>query len=229
VNYPQHDANNPVKGQCEYVTEGDERTVHPEENVLQGLLLRARQGDRAAFDCLQQRLESGVLRFIRRLIGGISQSEETIQDAAREVFLALYLNLHRLSAPAMLRPFAYRVARNLCYDELRRRGRYDMASLEAMPDEGTNIPTPGPGIGETVERLYLWSEVHAAIERLPEFQRQALILYSEEDLSYAEIAEVMVTDIGTIRSRLFHARQGLIRRLRPEVLEAFGIVAQSTK
>jgi RNA polymerase sigma-70 factor, ECF subfamily len=129
----------------------------------------------------------------------------------------------------MLRPFVYRVARNVCYDELRRQGRYDTVPLDATPDEGVNLPAPGPGISEMVERLYLWAEVHAAMDRLPELQRQALILYSEEDLTYAEIAEVMATDIGTIRSRLFHARQGLMRRLRPEVLQAFGITTETVK
>jgi RNA polymerase sigma-70 factor, ECF subfamily len=199
------------------------------DDRLSALLDCARRGNRNAFDRLQAALEPKVLRFIRRLIGGISQSEEAVPDAAREVFLALYLNLNRLTEPKMLRPFVYRVARNVCYDELRRQGRYDTVPLDATPDEGVNLPAPGPGISEMVERLYLWAEVHAAMDRLPELQRQALILYSEEDLTYAEIAEVMATDIGTIRSRLFHARQGLMRRLRPEVLQAFGITTETVK
>jgi RNA polymerase sigma-70 factor, ECF subfamily len=209
------------------VTTGIAREQWADGEPLCGLLMQARRGNRAAFDALQAALETPVYRFIHRLIGGVSQSTEVEQDAAREVFLALYLNLNRLSDPSKLRPFVYRVARNVCYDELRRRGRYETVSFAETPNEETSLPAPGPGVGETVERLMLWNEVRAAIDRLPEFQRQTLILYSEEDLSYAEIAEVMGTDIGTVRSRLFHARQGLMRRLRPEVLLAFGIATET--
>ena len=61
------------------------------------------------------------------------------------------------------------------------------------------------------------------MERLPELQRQALILFSEEGLSYNEIAEAMDTSIGTVKSRLFHAKQGLRRLLRPDTLQALDV------
>jgi RNA polymerase sigma factor (sigma-70 family) len=62
--------------------------------------------------------------------------------------------------------------------------------------------------------------VKEAIDRLPEMQRQTLILYSEEQLSYAEIAVAMDTSIGTVKSRLFHAKKLLRQMLRPETLQA---------
>lgn len=62
-----------------------------------------------------------------------------------------------------------------------------------------------------------------AIDRLPEIQRQAIILYCEEDLTYAQIAEAMGTDIGTVKSRIFYGRKNLRKLLKPEILEALGI------
>jgi len=87
------------------------------------------------------------------------------------------------------------------------------ASFETIPD-GSQEPE------EVAHWLMIQLEVRETIDRLPENQRQALILYAEEGLSYAEIAEAMNTNIGTIKSRLFHAKQNLRRLVRPEVLEA---------
>ena len=69
----------------------------------------------------------------------------------------------------------------------------------------------------------LHSEVQKAINRLPEIQRQAIILYCEENLTYAQIAEAMGTDIGTVKSRIFYGRKNLRNLLKPEILEALGI------
>jgi RNA polymerase sigma-70 factor (ECF subfamily) len=85
--------------------------------------------------------------------------------------------------------------------------------LSALPDSGDEPE-------EVAHWLLIQLEVREAIDRLPEMQRQALILYSEEDLSYTEIAAVMETTVGTVKSRLFHAKQTLRRLLRPETLEA---------
>ena len=68
--------------------------------------------------------------------------------------------------------------------------------------------------------LLMYLEVQEAMERLPEVQREALILYSEENLSYAEIAEAMNTSIGTVKSRLFYAKKTLRQLLSVETLQA---------
>ena len=61
------------------------------------------------------------------------------------------------------------------------------------------------------------------MDRLPELQRQTMILYCEEDLTYAQIAEAMTTDIGTVKSRIYYGRKNLRKLLKPEILEALGI------
>jgi len=81
-----------------------------------------------------------------------------------------------------------------------------------MTAEGKFIEVQGTAEGEPFTR--------EAMDRLPEPQRQALILFADEELSYAEIAEVLGTNIGTVKSRLFHAKRTLRRLLRPETVSA---------
>ena len=187
------------------------------------LFKRAKEGDCVAFDRLQKKLELPIRRFIRRLVGGSAFEDDIVQDA----FLALYTNLGRIDPIENLRPFLFRIVRNLCYDELRRRGRFQSVTPDEDIDDADapltifvdNRPLPD----EELYSILLYSEVKEAIERLPELQRQALILYCEEDLSYEQIAEAMATDIGTIKSRIHYARKNLVKILSPDALEALGI------
>jgi RNA polymerase sigma-70 factor (ECF subfamily) len=193
---------------------------------LSALLGQAQRGDRAAFDALQAALLKPISRFVARLIG----PDEAEKDVVREAFLALYLNLDRMDRPDAILPFLYRVARNRSYDILRKQGRFDIVPLDPGPEtagvRSEYLPAHGPTPAESVERIFLWSEVRKAIDRLPEQQRQTLILYAEEDFSYPQIAEAMATDIGTVRSRLYHARRNLMRCLRPDTLQALGLAPE---
>lgn len=193
------------------------------EHAEHTLLEQARSGDRAAFDRLQTALDAPVRRFTRRLIG----QNDAEEDIARGVFLALYMNLERLENPEHLRPFVFRVVRNLCYDEQRRKGRFQVVSLDSS-GEDTDAPLHvlrdgAPPPDEVAHWALLYDEVQKAMEHLPEPQRQALILFCEEDLTYAQIAEVMAIDLGTVKSRIHHARKNLVRRLKPGIREALGI------
>lgn len=187
------------------------------------LFQQARAGDRPAFDRLQEALDMPVRRFVRRLVGSSDAEDNIVQDA----FLALYMNLERLDSTEHLRPFLFRVVRNLCYDELRRMGRFQFISLDAAPnDSDTFLPflrDPRRGPDEQLHWMLLYLEVQKAMDRLPELQRQTMILYCEEDLTYAQIAEAMTTDIGTVKSRIYYGRKNLRKLLKPEILEALGI------
>jgi len=180
------------------------------------LLSDAQDGDELAFAELQARLEPGIRRFVRRLVGAVPDAED---DIMQDVFIALYKNIERIEPAAKLRPYVYRIARNRCYDELRKMGRYESFSLDDEPATHwvsynyTISDDPAPD--EAVHWIMLYMEVQDAINKLPEMQRQTLILYSEEHLSYAEIADVMHTTIGTVKSRLYHARRALPQLLRP--------------
>jgi RNA polymerase sigma-70 factor, ECF subfamily len=180
------------------------------------LITRAQAGDDGAFGEIQLLLEPQIGRFVRRLVGD-SDTADIVQD----VFLALYKNLDSVHPPEKLRPFLYRVARNRCYDELRRRGRFDQVTLDDEPmaewvswEFAEAIPPE-----DLTHWLMLNLEVQEAMQQLPEVQRQALILYSEEEMTYTEIAEIMNTSVGTAKSRVHYARKALRKMLRPEILE----------
>ncbi len=185
------------------------------------LLKLAQQGDYDAFEQLHNALAPGLGRFVRRLIGDGQEAEDVVQDT----LLALYLNLSHIEPVEKLRPYVFRIARNRCYDMLRRYGRYEEVSMDAddpvsvrvsfqIADERSTPPE------EIAHWLLLQIEVREAMDDLPELQSQTLMLYAEEGLSYAEIAQVMGVSIGTIKSRIFHAKKNLRARLRPETLAA---------
>lgn len=181
------------------------------------LLYAAQGGDYEAFGALQLILEPEVRRFVWRLVG-----DSEADDVTQEVFVALFKNLDQIDPPAKLRPFVFRVARHRSYDALRRRGRYDPVTLDDEPlMEWISLVNAEVGRPEEIAHwLLIHLEVQEAMERLPELQRQTLILYAEEGLSYAEIAEIMETTVGTVKSRLHYAKKTLRQLLRPETLKS---------
>lgn len=194
------------------------------------LLERLCAGDPDAFDALHARLEPMIARFVRRLVGDSADADDIVQ----ETFIGFYRHAHTINPPHMLRPYLFRIARNRAYDALRRQGRYERVSLDEDEDDPVQVrigfdlaqynTTPEDAAGW----MLLLMEVRAAIDRLPELQRQALILYAEESLTYAEIAAVMEVSIGTVKSRLFHAKRSLrdllsddaLRLIREELSDA---------
>lgn len=202
--------------------EFDPYTTPYEQHEEQTLLQMAQAGDYLAFDELHQRLEAPITRFVRRLVGQLQAAEDIVQDT----FLALYVNLSKVKPDENVRPYVYRIARNRCYDLLRRQGRYEYLSLDDDTPTTVRISfdlaeqqgeTPPD---EVAHWLLLYLEVQEAMENLPELQRQALILHSEEHMTYAEIAEVMDVSVGTVKSRLHQAKKRLKALLRPETMAA---------
>jgi RNA polymerase sigma-70 factor (ECF subfamily) len=196
--------------------------VSQQPNYEHELLKLARGGNTDAFAALQALLNPPARAFTRRLIGEIDE------DIVQESFFALYMNLEKLDPPEKLRPFLFRVIRNRCYDRLRAQGRYDVVSLDEDVIVGSDtreaqIASDEPPPDERTHWLMIYAEVQQAMEKLPELQRQALILYSEARLSYEEIAEAMDVGIGTVKSRLYYAKRNLVRLLSPETVKALEV------
>lgn len=183
------------------------------------LLRLSQEGDMDAFAELQTRLESPMRRFIWRLIGTQDAEDDIVQDS----FIALYLNLDRIQPVENLRPYLFRIVRNRCYDLLRKKGRFEHMSLDDEPVESYvslyEAATDHSGPEEVTHWLMVQMEVQAAMNKLPELQRQTLILYSEENMAYNEIAEAMNCSIGTVKSRLFYAKKTLRQLISPETLQ----------
>jgi RNA polymerase sigma-70 factor, ECF subfamily len=184
------------------------------------LLLQVQARDEAAFAEVREQLEPSIRRFVRRLTGGSEAEDDIVQD----VFIALYNNLERIEPIQKLRPYAFGIARRRSYDELRQRSRYEVVSLNEEPlgDDETYIALPDDAtpLDEVTHWLMLQLEVQEAMEHLPDVQRQVLIMYCEEELSYQEIAEVLGVNLGTVKSRLHYAKRALRGLLSLETLEA---------
>lgn len=182
----------------------------------QAWLLRAQGGDSEAYAALLQALEPDLRRVIRRKIA----DEATQEDVLQEVFIRLYKHLNVLEPTQRLRPYAFRVARNACYDALRRTRAQD--SLDDEPIEMQVSFTESHRQlkpDDAVHWTLLGLEVRVAIAQLPEQQREALLLFSEDGLSYAEIAERTGVTVGTVKSRLFYAKKNLRGYLKPATLQ----------
>ena len=188
------------------------------QEIDQELLRQVQARDEHAFAELRGQIEPSVRRFVRRLTGGSEAEDDIIQD----VFFALFRNLHRIDPIEKLRPYVFGIARRRCYDELRRR-KYDTVSLDEEPEEDETylaIASDEVPPDDVTHWLLLQLEVQQAMDRLPELQRQVLIMYSEENLSYQEIAEILDTNVGTVKSRIHYAKRALRGMLRPATLEA---------
>ncbi|MCL4877566.1 MAG: sigma-70 family RNA polymerase sigma factor [Anaerolineae bacterium] len=180
--------------------------------------IAAQKGDVDAFETLQLHFEGQIKRFVRRLIG----ISDLVDDIVQDVFISLYFNLHRINPIEQIRAYLFRIARNRCFDELRR-----SRPTVSLDDEPVHLWVSYTSSGnhyesqpeEVAHWLLLHLEVQEAMDKLPELQREALIMYSEGGLSYAEIADAMVCSIGTVKSRLYHAKQNLRNLLSPDTLE----------
>lgn len=183
-----------------------------QEARIETLLHRARRGDKAAFGDLQKRYEVRIRRFAARMINNNHEVDDIVQRA----FIALYINLERIDPPEKLLPFLYRVTRNLCYDTLRQYYRRDEMDIE---DCAYRLESQTISLEDKAHWSLMLEQVRQCIDCLPDIQRDTLILYVEENLSHAEIAEVMNTEVGTVKSRIFYARKLLKQMVSPELLK----------
>ncbi|MBI3367550.1 MAG: RNA polymerase sigma factor RpoE [Burkholderiales bacterium] len=184
------------------------------------LVERAQRGDTRAFEMLVVKYQ----RRIERLIGRMVRDVDLVQDIAQESFIRAYRALPQFRGDAAFYTWLYRIAVNTAKKALMDLKR-DPLVLESTwlgngdDDEETSRIERELTDGETPEAVLASKEiaqtVNAAIEALSEDLRQAITLREIEGLSYEEIAEVMNCPIGTVRSRIFRAREAIAQRLRP--------------
>ena len=192
--------------------------LDPEADAL--LVNRANRGDVRAFEMLVVKYQ----RRIERLIGRMVRDVDLVQDIAQETFIRAYRALPQFRGDSAFYTWLYRIAVNTAKKALMDMKRdplvLESSRLSANEDgEETSRAENELTDGETPEALLARKEiaiaVNAAIEALSEDLRQAITLREIEGLSYEEIAEVMNCPIGTVRSRIFRAREAIATRLRP--------------
>jgi RNA polymerase sigma-70 factor (ECF subfamily) len=183
------------------------------------LVERVKLGDVRAFEMLVVKYQ----RRIERLVGRMVRDADLVQDIAQETFIRAYRALPQFRGDSAFYTWLYRIAVNTAKKalvELKRDPLVPESSL-AIQDDGDETSRVENELTdrETPEGLLASKEiaaaVNAAIEALSEDLRQAITLREIEGLSYEEIAEMMNCPIGTVRSRIFRAREAIAARLRP--------------
>lgn len=178
------------------------------------LIERWRSGDERALDELVARYERRVYNLCYRMSGNADDAS----DLAQEAFVRAYAALPSFRGQSSFSTWLYRIATNVCLDELRRRGRAPVRSLDQPTpvEDGRLVPQtadPAAGPSEEVERAELRAAVLSGIAALQPDHRAVLVLRDLQGLSYEEIAAALGCSLGTVKSRLNRARFALKERL----------------
>jgi RNA polymerase sigma factor, sigma-70 family len=175
------------------------------------LMSRVSAGDSEAFEVLVMRHQNRVVGTIAKMLG----SPEEAEDLAQQVFVRVWKSAARWKATAQFTTWLLTITRNLVFNEIRRRGRARLVSIDEenehgpreMPDD--RIMTPS----EEIDVAELQAKIDEAIQALPEQARMAVILRRYEEMPYEEIAVVLDTTVPAVKSMLFRARTELRARL----------------
>ena len=180
------------------------------------LVERVREGDKRAYGLLVEKYRRKIIRLLSRMV----RDPDDLEDIAQETFIKAYRALPQFRGDAAFYTWLYRIAVNTAKNFLVARGKaMRTVSEQAVNDEdepddrlvAQDIATPE---SELLSKQVAIA-VNEAVDSLPEELRQAITLREMEGMSYEEIAEYMACPIGTVRSRIFRAREAIASKLRP--------------
>jgi RNA polymerase sigma-70 factor, ECF subfamily len=169
------------------------------------LIVSAIDGRADGFEELVRRYQRPITSYIFRMVGNYESS----LDVTQEVFIKVYNSLTKYSPEYKFSTWLYRIAHNAAVDHLRRNS-VNVQSLEAENSEGTfelQIESRGATPEQEHERSEWRSEIESVVRCLPPAYRDLILLRHARDLSYDEIAEVTALPLGTVKNRLFRARE----------------------
>lgn len=175
------------------------------------LMARVGGGDEAAFAELVERHQHAVVGTVAKMLGDPTEAE----DLAQQVFLRLWKSARRYQPTAKFTTYLFTITRNLVFNESRRRSRRREVSIEEREQAGSAHAGAATG-GRPDEELLqneLRAAIDAAIARLPESQRLAVVMRRYQETPYEEIAAVLRTSVPSVKSLLFRARESLRQQL----------------
>jgi len=179
------------------------------------LVERVQKGDRAAFDLLVRKYQHKIVSLISRYIHDWSEC----QDVAQEAFVRAYRAIGSFRGDAQFYTWIYKIAVNTAKNWLVSQGRRpptdDIAVEDAIQFDGASRLHESATPERELLRQEIERTVFSAVQDLPEELRTAITLREVDGLSYEEIAEAMDCPIGTVRSRIFRAREAIDEKLRP--------------
>jgi RNA polymerase sigma-70 factor (ECF subfamily) len=189
--------------------------VSSEKEADQLLVERVQRGDKKAFDLLVLKYQHKVANLISRYV----RDQAEVLDVTQEAFIKAYRALPKFRGDSAFYTWLYRVAINTAKNHLAAQARRPPGDdIEAETAEQMDLGTPLKET-DTPERLALQREIavtiQKALDELPDDLRTAITLRELDGLTYEEIAQAMECPIGTVRSRIFRAREAIDARLRP--------------
>lgn len=189
------------------------------QDVDKVLVDRARNGDRKAFDMLVLKYQNRIVQLVSRYIS----NREDAMDVAQEAFIKAYRALPGFEGNSAFYTWMYRIAVNTAKNWTIARARRPAKRESELSDSEQHefdISLKDQGSPDHLAmRDELDLAIRESIEALPEELRSAIVLREMEGLSYDEIAQIMDCPVGTVRSRIFRAREGIQKRLEPYLQE----------
>jgi len=170
------------------------------------LVERAAAGGEESFEELVRRYQRPIIAYVYRIIGDY----DAALDLTQEVFIKVYGSLRRYRAEYKFSTWIYRIAHNAAIDHLRRVAARD--AREEVERRERHLSSRAPNPEQERERNERRAEIESVVEQLPPAYRELIILRHAHDLSYEEIAEVTGLPLGTVKNRIFRARE-LMRRM----------------
>jgi RNA polymerase sigma-70 factor, ECF subfamily len=168
------------------------------------LVVRAQDGVESAMEALVYRYQERIAGFVYSLVG----HQDVVADLCHNVFVKMIVNIKRLRAPQSFEPWLFQIARNVCFDHLRKeRLRRIFVPFERKHEQVAAEAERSDGRLEAFRR---------ALGALPARQRELIVLLEEKDFSYEELAQITRASVSAVKSRLFRAREQLRRRLADE-------------
>ncbi|ROQ20607.1 RNA polymerase RpoE-like sigma-24 subunit [Marinimicrobium koreense] len=195
-------------------------TAHAAQDTDQQLVERVQKGDKRAFDLLVIKYQHKIYAIIGRYI----RDQAEVQDVAQEAFIKAYRALAKFRGDSAFYTWLYRIAINTAKNHLVARNRRPPASDVEVDDAEFYTGSEALKDIESPERSLMRDELQAVVDKairdLPEDLRTAVTLREMEGLSYEDIAHIMDCPVGTVRSRIFRAREAIDRCIEPLVAES---------
>ena len=171
------------------------------------LVISALSGREACFEELVRRYQRPIAAYVYRMVGNY----DAALDLTQEVFIKVYNSLSRYRSEFKFSTWIYKIAHNAAIDHLRRHAVREQALVTGPESERREISIESRRLTpeQESERKERRSEIEAVVQLLPTAYRELIVLRHSQDLSYDEIAEVTGLPLGTVKNRLFRAREAM--------------------
>lgn len=173
------------------------------------LIKQVQNGDRAAYTRLVEKWHSKIYRFAFRFFA----DEDEAHDITQKTFIKTYQSVNTLENPEKFSSWIYRIANNLCLDELKRAGRRKSTSLEAYMEQSAGLEANVDLPDADLQNKELGHILQKALLTLPDEQRTVIILKEYEGLKFREIADILEEPESTVKSRLYYGLKSTRRVL----------------